>query len=171
MPGQGWGTKLRIWGSGVRISSGAPLRYKTEHSKTCRFCGRRGDKRTQEYDFRAHDANFFRIHFDALGQRAEVVAAVAARLGSHALAGVAGEGFQRLRWVMLGPIRSSAPVACSAPARPWSRTACIALSDFQKRANQPGTQRRSGPKDAYLPGEPVVAERQFPQRQTFRPRG
>jgi hypothetical protein len=29
--------RLRIWGSGVRISSGAPLRYKTGHAKTRRF--------------------------------------------------------------------------------------------------------------------------------------
>jgi hypothetical protein len=42
------------------------------------------------------------------GQRAEVVAAIAARLDSHAPAGLAGEGFQCLG-VMLGPTRSSAP--------------------------------------------------------------
>jgi len=29
---------LRIWGSGVRISSGAPLRYKTGNAKTRRSC-------------------------------------------------------------------------------------------------------------------------------------
>ncbi len=37
------------------------LRYKTEHAKSRRFCTRSGDKRTQQYAFRTHDAKFFRI--------------------------------------------------------------------------------------------------------------
>jgi hypothetical protein len=36
----------------------------------------------QEYAFRSHDANLFRVHFNALGERAEVVAAVTAAVGS-----------------------------------------------------------------------------------------
>ena len=46
-----------------------------------------------------------------------MVAAVAAALSPHAPARMAGEGFQRLRGVMLGPSRSSAPAARSASAR------------------------------------------------------
>jgi hypothetical protein len=87
---------LRIWGTS-RIVSGALLQYKAGHSKTRRFHAGSGDQRAQEHAFRSHDANFFRVHFDELGQRAEVVAAVSARLGLHAPAGLAGERFQRLR--------------------------------------------------------------------------
>src|SRR5262249_30837295 len=39
----------------------------------------------------SHDANFFRAHLDALSERAQVVAAVAARLGAHAPAGGPGK--------------------------------------------------------------------------------
>src|SRR5262245_43608487 len=88
---------LRIWGSGVRISSGAPLRYKTGNAKTRRFRARSGDERTQEYALRSHDANFFRVDFDALGERAQVVATVAAALGAHPSAGLPGECLERLR--------------------------------------------------------------------------
>jgi hypothetical protein len=70
------GTALRRQRSHVRIVSGAPLRYKTGHAKTRRFCARSGDERAQEYAFCPHDANFFRVHFDALGERAEVIATV-----------------------------------------------------------------------------------------------
>jgi len=52
-----------------------------------------------------------------------MVAAVAARFGPHAPAGLAGEGLERLRCVMLGPSRSSAPAARYASARDWSRIA------------------------------------------------
>src|SRR5262245_57888182 len=82
----------KFWGSGVRISSG----YRTGHSKTCRFCARCGDERAQQYAFRAHDANFFRVHFDALGERAEVIATVAAAVGAHSFAGLSGERFESL---------------------------------------------------------------------------
>jgi hypothetical protein len=36
----------------------------------------------QQHAFRSHDANFFRIDFDSLSERAEVIAAVAAALGA-----------------------------------------------------------------------------------------
>ena len=71
---------------------------KTGHSKHCRFCARSGDERAQQYAFRTHDANFFRVDFDALGERAEGVAAVAAALGPHAPAGLPGERLEGLRW-------------------------------------------------------------------------
>ena len=32
-------TYLRIWGSGVRISSGAPLRYKFANQRVCSWAG------------------------------------------------------------------------------------------------------------------------------------
>jgi hypothetical protein len=47
--------------------------------------------------FSTHDANFFRVHLDALGERAEVVAAVAAALRPHALPGLPGERLESLR--------------------------------------------------------------------------
>ncbi len=80
----------------VRIVSGARVRYRTGHSKTCRFCAGRSDERAQERAFRPHDANFFRVHLDALGQGPQMVAAVAARFGPHAPAGLAGEGLESL---------------------------------------------------------------------------
>ena len=49
----------------------ATLRYRTGYSKTCRFCAGYGDERTQQCAFRPHDANLFRVHLDALGERAE----------------------------------------------------------------------------------------------------
>jgi hypothetical protein len=42
-------------------------------------------------------ANFFRINFDALSERAEVIAAVASRLDSHMPAGLPGERIECLR--------------------------------------------------------------------------
>lgn len=42
--------------------------------------------------FRAHDAKFLRVDFDALGQRAKVIAAIAAALGPHSLARRPGKG-------------------------------------------------------------------------------
>src|SRR5262245_57496488 len=88
---------LQIWGSGVRISPGAPLRYKTGHAKTRRFYARGGDERAQQYALRSHDANFFRVHFHALGKCAQMVAAIAAAVGSHPLAGLLGERLESLR--------------------------------------------------------------------------
>jgi hypothetical protein len=81
----------------VLIVSGAPLRYTTGHAKTCRFCTLSGDKRAQKHYFRSHDTQFFLIHFDPLGERAEVIAAVAAALGPHALAGGPGKRLESLR--------------------------------------------------------------------------
>jgi hypothetical protein len=66
---------------------GAPLRYRTGHAKTRRFCARSGDEGAREYAFQSHDAHFFLIDLDTLGERAEVIAAVAAAFGSNALAG------------------------------------------------------------------------------------
>jgi hypothetical protein len=75
----------------ARISPGAPVRYKAWNAKTRRFYARDGDEGTQQYAFGPFDANFFRVHFDALGERAEVIAAVAAALGAHTPAGLPGE--------------------------------------------------------------------------------
>jgi hypothetical protein len=44
----------------------------------------------------SHDTNFFRVHFDALGERAEVIAPVATALGPHALPSLPGERPERL---------------------------------------------------------------------------
>jgi hypothetical protein len=57
--------------------SGAPLRYRIRHAKTSRFCALSSDERAQKRAFRSHDAQFFLIDFDALGERTEVIAAVA----------------------------------------------------------------------------------------------
>ena len=85
--------KLRIWGSGVRISSGAPLRNQTGHAKTRRLCA----LRAQQSAFAAHDANPLCVDFNALGERAEGVATVAGGLGPQPPASVSDEGLQRLR--------------------------------------------------------------------------
>ena len=103
---------LRIWGSEVRILPGAPLRYKTGHAKTRRFCARSGDERAQQYAFRSRDANSLRIDFDPFGERAEVVAAVAARLRPHTLAGRPGECLEGLRCDLASPsVRQRGPSA------------------------------------------------------------
>lgn len=57
--------------------------------------------------FRSHDANFLRIHFDTLGECAQVIATVAAALGPRPLARLPGEGFGSLR--------------CDAPPEPFNR--------------------------------------------------
>src|SRR6267143_2633061 len=80
----------------VRISSGAPLRYRTGHAKTCRFCAFSGDERAQKHAFRPYDAQLFLVDFDALGERAKVIAAVATAIGSHPLAGCPGKGLEGL---------------------------------------------------------------------------
>jgi len=94
MSSPSWGAALRRQRSHVRIVSGAPLRYKTGHSKTCRFCAWSSDKRAEKHAFRTHHATFLRVHFDALGQGAEVITAVVACM--H-LRGLAGEGLESLR--------------------------------------------------------------------------
>lgn len=43
-----------------------------------------------------HDAKFLRVDFNASGERAEVIAAAAAALGPHPLAGRPGKGLDRL---------------------------------------------------------------------------
>src|SRR5262245_48209709 len=50
------------------------------------------DERPQEHALRPYDANFLRVHFDLLGERAQVIAPVAAALCAHTSAGLAGEG-------------------------------------------------------------------------------
>src|SRR6266699_978395 len=50
----------------------------------------------QKRAFRSHDAQFFLIDFDALGERAEVVAAVAAAIDPQALAGRPGKRLEGL---------------------------------------------------------------------------
>jgi hypothetical protein len=56
-----------------------------------------GDERAQEDAFRSHDAQFFLIDFDALGERAEVIAAVATAIGPHTLARRPGKRLERFR--------------------------------------------------------------------------
>src|SRR5260221_7055695 len=65
--------------------------YRTGHAQTCRFCARSCDERAQEHAFQPHDAQFFLIDFDPLGERAEVIAAVAATIDPHSLAGCPGD--------------------------------------------------------------------------------
>jgi hypothetical protein len=54
------------------------------------------DESAQEHAFRSHGAQFLLIDFDALGKRAEVIAAIAAAIGPHALAGSPGKRLQSL---------------------------------------------------------------------------
>jgi hypothetical protein len=75
-----------------RLVPGASFRYRTGHAKTCHFCAFSGDECSQEHAFRPHDAQFFLIDFDAPGERAEVITAVAAVLDPHALARCPGIG-------------------------------------------------------------------------------
>jgi len=102
--------------------SGAPLRYRTGHAKTWRFCAFSGDERAQEHAFRPHDAQFFLIDFDPLGERAKVIAALAAAIDPHALAGYPGKRLERLWREMVGPARSIASSARSASRRACPRS-------------------------------------------------
>ena len=122
--------KLRIWGSGVRISSGAPLRYRTGHSKACRFCARPDDERPQQCAFRPHDANFFRVHLDALGERAQVIATVAAAGGPHSFAGLRGERFEGLR-------RDARPEPIERTLGPLCVSAGLVADDLTARSRAP----------------------------------
>jgi hypothetical protein len=65
---------------------------------------------------------------DALGERVQVVAAVAAALGTMPARACLAKVFSACG-SMLGPSRSSAPFARSASARAWSRMALSYLDD------------------------------------------
>src|ERR1700681_4271864 len=80
----------------MRRPPSAPLRYRTGHAKTCRFCAFSSDERAQEHAFRSPDAQFFLVDFDPLSERAEVIAAVAAAVGPHPLAGRPGKRLESL---------------------------------------------------------------------------
>jgi hypothetical protein len=60
----------------------------TKTAQNFQMAGGRSDKSAQEHAFRPHDPRFFLIDFDALGERAEVIAAVASAISPHALAGL-----------------------------------------------------------------------------------
>jgi len=143
-----------------RIVPGAPFRCKNGHSKTCGFCARGSDKRAQEHAFRSHDANFFRVHLDALGQRAQVVPAVTAPVGPHPPAGLAGEGFERLRCDARP--RSRAAVQCKPKAATvvgsWltSLSAASSRRPLHSAGLSVGQRRRRSPA--------LAADRQRPAR-------
>jgi hypothetical protein len=61
-------------GRGREFESRRARRFATKLgvSKTCRFYARGGDERARPYAFEAHDANLFRVDFDALGERCRV---------------------------------------------------------------------------------------------------
>ena len=65
----GRNTILRIWGSGVRISSGAPLANKTGHSGRGRAAAH--DK-PFENGFSANDPDFRVIHLHLVDDRADI---------------------------------------------------------------------------------------------------
>ena len=76
----------------VRILSGAPFQNRTLNTGYAGFSARGSDQSAQQFGFRSHDADFLIRDLDTLGQRAEVVAAIAAAVQPDALASRAGEG-------------------------------------------------------------------------------
>src|SRR5579863_3135939 len=54
------------------------------------------DEVEQQFVFRPHDAQFFRIDFAMLGERAKIIAPIAAALGPRTLAGDPGKDLDRL---------------------------------------------------------------------------
>ena len=80
----------------IFIGRGAPLRYRTGHPKPAVFCAFSGGERAQQRAFRSRDAQFFLIDFDALAERAKVIAAVASAVRPHPLAGCPGKRFESL---------------------------------------------------------------------------
>ena len=76
---------------------GRATSVETGHFKTGRFCSGSSGGRAQQHAFRRNGALFFLVNFDALGERAWMVAAVGAPLGPHPAVGPAGEGLERQR--------------------------------------------------------------------------
>ena len=82
--------------SEVRILSGAPLRNKTGRADSRRFPATRGDEGAKQRGFVSHDAHFAIVYFYPLGERPEMVAAIAASAVAHPFARRAGESRERL---------------------------------------------------------------------------
>ncbi|EPH0448317.1 hypothetical protein ACVT5G_002377 [Pseudomonas aeruginosa] len=61
-----------------------------------RFYARSGDQRSQQFRLRSHDANLVVGDLDALRQRAQVVAAVAAIVEPDPFAGLPGEPLEHV---------------------------------------------------------------------------
>jgi hypothetical protein len=66
-------------------------------ARAWRFCACGNDERAQKHAFRAHDAPFFLIEFDAPGERAEVIAAAVSAICPYAPARCPGKRLERLR--------------------------------------------------------------------------
>src|SRR5262249_20881187 len=98
--------------------------------------------------------NPFRVNFDSLSERAQVVATVAAALGPHTLASRPGKRFESLRWFdgRPEPIKRTSARSASAPA--WSRVArsypsrgqsAFARDDLVDPAGRGRARPRTGP--------------------------
>ena len=74
-----------------------PLQNRTANAGRSRFCAGRGGERLKQSAFRADDADLAVSNLDALGERAEMVAAVAAAVDPYALACRPGEPLDHLR--------------------------------------------------------------------------
>src|SRR5262249_10232451 len=83
--------------SWVRIPPLPPFQYRTGHAGIRRFPASYSDKRAQKLVFRSLDEHLALGDLDALGEGAQVVAAVAAAVDAHPLAGGCGESLHHLR--------------------------------------------------------------------------
>jgi hypothetical protein len=83
--------------SGVRIPPSPPLQNRTANAEHSRFYAGGGSQRLKQIAFRADDADLAVRDLDALGERAEMVAAIAAAIDPDALARRPGEPLDHLR--------------------------------------------------------------------------
>ena len=77
--------------SRVRIPPSPPLQNRTANAAGRRFHARGGGEGSEQVSLRPHDADLAVGDLDALGEGAQVIAAIAAAIDPHPLASGAGE--------------------------------------------------------------------------------
>lgn len=81
----------------MRRTPSPPFQNRTANAGRSRFYARRGGKGSEQITFRPHDAGLFGGDLDALGERPEMVAAVASPVDLHPLAACPSELADDLR--------------------------------------------------------------------------
>lgn len=83
---------------GVRIPPPPPFQNRTVNAGRSRLYARGGGEGLKQIALRSHDPDLLLRDFDALGERAEMVATIVAALDPHAFPRCSGEFPSHLRW-------------------------------------------------------------------------
>src|SRR5487761_1133996 len=82
----------RLYRDGLSTAAlSPPIQNRTANAAGRRFYARDGGERPEQVALRSHDADFTVRHLDPLGQRPQVIAAIAAAVEPDPLAGSSGE--------------------------------------------------------------------------------